>query len=276
MSTFAHTNNSASLYPAGTPVWIGYKFPKQTAIKFMILGLGTNLNNECGIKNATLQGSDDDFTTFDNLKTGVDVQGSSAVKYLSVPVEGNSQSYRLYTTESYYDSGQRSVIVLSMIQFYGFDYSEKEFAPNSNRLEIYDHGVELMELETSVTGSASVTKESNQILCHLVTGGNNTYLVTNKTALTIDNDYLFMHVGNRLYRSDSANVSGRLRILDEKIYTYSDTSHVKGSADIPKQSAELTYSLDISAFKQSQMYVGFSDGTSGVNTDFTFTELWLE
>jgi hypothetical protein len=48
---------------------------------------------------------------------------------------------------------------VSELQYFGFDYSEKEFAPNSNRLTIYDHGVEVESITVSGTG----TKGSNAI-----------------------------------------------------------------------------------------------------------------
>ena len=39
------------------------------------------------------------------------------------------------------------------LQFFGFDYSEKEFTQDSNRLTIYDHGIELVEMEELSTAN---------------------------------------------------------------------------------------------------------------------------
>ena len=168
--------------------------------------------------------------------------------------------------------------MLPSFNIFGVDYSEKEFASGSTMKYIYDHGVELESLDTSVvTGGASVVKESNQFVCHVVTGGQNSYLAVNNNAILIEQDNLYMKLGNKAYRSDSSAYCGLLVIFDSKVYSYSDASHQKGYKNIPKQSqGSIVYSLDISAFKQSQMYVGLCDSTSGVNTNLSCTELWLE
>jgi len=221
---------------------------------------------ECSVNGGTLQGSNDGST------------------YTNISNPSSNTTYYMYH-RVHFASSQ----TVHTLQFYGRelklvngtptpDYSEKEFAQGSTRKTIYDHGVELVELDTSVvTGGASIVEEPNQLVCHLVTGGQNTYLVVNKNAILINQDNLYMKLGNMAYRSDNVAQCGSLSIFDSKVWTYNDDSHRKGYTFIPIQSTDtIVHSLDISAFKQSQMYVGISDATSGVNTNLSCTELWLE
>lgn len=267
----------------GLNSWIKYASDAQFKLKMVRLGTKkVGSTSEYRIHKVRIYGVDN------NVETAIGSEITLANGYnaysdwwvFNVPIESSNiyGSYKMLITEITSNTTYAAFTGMTAIQYFGMDYSEKEFAPGSTRKTIYDHGVEVVALDTSVvTGGASVVKESNQFVCHVVTGGQNSYLAVNNNAILIEQDNLYMKLGNKAYRSDNAAQCGLLVIFDSKVYSYSDASHQKGYKNIPKQSqGSIVYSLDISAFKQSQMYVGLADSTSGVNTNLSCTEIWLE
>ena len=127
--------------------YIGYKFTNPVAIKAVaILGsLSTNYYN-ISPKTFKVQYSDDGTTWTDATNvlnynySSIDtvttqhyvIDTASAHKYWSVYILTNGGS-------SLNKSG------LTKIQFYGLDYSEKEFEEGTTKKWLYDHGVELVD-----------------------------------------------------------------------------------------------------------------------------------
>ena len=149
----------------GTNVdYIGYDFKKNVSIKTVVIdNHAAYTDGNYSDYEGKLQGSNDK-NIWNDIKTIVAPKIASPT-VIEIGVENNYRYYRLLTTKC-------NIPVLKpvpytafvAIQFYGIDYSEREFAEGSTMKYIYDHGVELEEL-TAVGYDSELepTYESNQI-----------------------------------------------------------------------------------------------------------------
>jgi len=121
--------------------WCGYK-PVGTDFKCAMFSINAAYITRAS--SITLQGSDDGFaTTPDNIKTvtkDTDYSTNNTLYVFPLDTPVKKGAFRLYFNKvSGLTSGQTTNVKL--IQFYGMNYSEKEFAQGSTRKTIYDHGV---------------------------------------------------------------------------------------------------------------------------------------
>ena len=138
------------------PFYIGYRFinPKvitMVAVKPLIDHEGTHL------KDFTVQGSNDN-TTWSNLYSSTYNSNTTPLKTYSFSNNSEYKYYRLYCP----NSGTRW-ICLDTLQFYGLDYSEREFAEDSKVKASYDHGVEITPILEFKVGSSIFEKRQSSI-----------------------------------------------------------------------------------------------------------------
>lgn len=158
---FDQNLETAGACRGGAGNYIGYKFVNPTGIK----NLNIRVTNG---GNFSVQASND-LQKWDNLNTFT--ISDDGILDISVDNYSYYTAYRLVCNSL--SSG--SNFGLKILQFYGVDYSEREFAPGSTMQYIYDHGVEFMTLSSN-TPSGKAEKFSD-------------YLYLEKTEEAIVNNY---------------------------------------------------------------------------------------
>lgn len=149
----------------GTNVdYMGYDFKKNVSIKTVVIdNHAAYTDGNYSDYEGKLQGSNDK-NIWNDIKTIVAPKIASPT-VIEIGVENNYRYYRLLTTKC-------NIPVLKpvpytafvAIQFYGVDYSEREFAEGSTMKYIYDHGVKLEELTAvGYSNGLEPTYENNQI-----------------------------------------------------------------------------------------------------------------
>ena len=162
-------NNSSSDYGStaskvsGEGSYFGYSFTSPVRVKKFLY----NRHNASGNVKIKFQYSDDK-TTWQDCSEEITINSSDENK--NFYVECNEQlphkhwrAYLTYTSESLWFG-------FVVLQFYGLDYSEKEFEAGTTKKWLYDHGVELVTLQN--TGTGSFTKDDNSFT---VAGTNNSH-----------------------------------------------------------------------------------------------------
>ena len=145
-STFVANNNNTEWY-------CGYKF--NTKVKLKKLVLKTRASYGSGNVNK-LQYSDDGTTWNDDSSVDLTTMTASSTQYVfDVSEESAHNRYRIDCKAHDLVGGDGFI----SIQFYGVDYSEKEFEQGTTKKWLYDHGVELETITISGTG----TKQSDYI-----------------------------------------------------------------------------------------------------------------
>ena len=131
-TTFWYTANAGEQ-------WIQYDFKRSVRIKKYIFNVFTDGEN----KTVQLVGSKDGVAWFDleNEKHTVNESSISGRNYeFDIGVKNEARYIRIKATHG---SGG---VAIGAIQFYGLDYSEREFEEGSTMKYLYDHGVELEPL----------------------------------------------------------------------------------------------------------------------------------
>lgn len=133
-----------------------YKFTSPVCVKKFSVA-NRNYSTVYAIKNFKLQGSNDG-SAWTDLGSYTKSDGQSNEEVFSVTNSNSYLYYCIYVT-SVYDSSSVKYSRVGKLQFYGEDYSEKEFESGTTKKWLYDHGVELETIATSGT----VTKGANYL-----------------------------------------------------------------------------------------------------------------
>lgn len=153
-------NDSTAWSPTGgvVPNSIGYKFTRKTKIKF--LDIYPSRDNGVRVKDFILQGSntgnDSDYT---DLFNGT-CQNISGHQYFEC--DDYEESY-IYYRLKVITSWSGSNLDILTLQFYGLDYSERDFAEDGKVKYLYDHGVELEPI-TADAGISQIAEKRSDIL----------------------------------------------------------------------------------------------------------------
>jgi hypothetical protein len=179
------------------------------------------------------------------------------------------------------------------INYYGLDYSEKEFEEGTTKKWLYDHGVELENLRLNKGNEANnaIIKQNDQIILKTnytgVDGNTNVYSVAGFENIDFTPYTLFRcAIGNRMIpvtsRYATGNVFGSLKVVtDIDIACPDGGSAYQDSATI----AEIAYidsaffpnkiTLDVSSLKSIYDVFYGLEYFSG-NHEASLSELWLE
>lgn len=242
---FDHTTSTyGAILESDTNGYIGYHFtrkflPRMVDINPLFGGSGrTAVAQIIGSNNGTTWTvlKDDVSLTHGSITTVDDITTDEMYSYIAVRMKSLGGSYGYFGIEE--------------LQFYGKDYSEKEFSLTDPRMTIYDHGVDLVTLDT--TGSVVVGAEAITLTDADAQASKNINL-TNYT-------YLNGKVGD--YLDYDATTDGNTRLIASSIAT----------AYTPVNNAEHKMVLDVSAIDQVA-----ETGVKMIATSKTdFAELWLE
>ena len=134
---------------------IGYISPDAGMVKMIKAVSDPSTSGSLFPTHIKVQGSNDGFSSDVHDIDEFDCSALLGAAVLYQPIS-NSNTYKgtklLCTTRQLnVGTNHNWYVAFAELQFYGSDYSEKEFAQGSTRKTIYDHGVELMAIGTSDT-----------------------------------------------------------------------------------------------------------------------------
>lgn len=258
--------------------WGGYDFKKP--IKPYMAKILTGANHTTAIS-ATIQGFNGD--SWVDLKT-ISLPSGSNKTYIE-----NIDSVSLYTKlRVFKNTNETRSLSIKTLQFYGLDYSEKEFEAGTTKKWLYDHGVELEEIVEQTAGSSAIlwtVKGFGELYMHK--GKNDTANVGSLAGFysmvdVTNYNLLRMKVGNIAWADTATAAAANIAVWSDVPQTsatnrVANVNYVMGYGDFPNACG-----LDISSVT-GEMYVaasmnssGSSSASSGNAKKTTMTELWLE
>lgn len=158
-NTFWHsTGNNPQHY-------IGYSFNKDVAVKFMMYANGQNYASrnpsKCEVYGLKDKSKPNELS---NVLLNISSEQCSTVPSdIRSFAINNNETYEAYILKLY-SSGSDYFKTVSMLQFYGVDYSEREFAQGSTIKYLYDHGIEFEAITGYVTGQATFNKGETKMV----------------------------------------------------------------------------------------------------------------
>lgn len=253
-----------------TANWIQYKFIAPMVCK--ALGVYFNI---AGSSNwpYSLQASEDGTTNWQTLKSGntipntnllLDIDNFEEYKYFKLNITGNMAA-----------SASNNILVCAL-QFYGLDYSEKEFEAGTTKKWLYDHGVRLDTLTPQATNNyASATDDGESLNVKLQGGSNYAALWYTSQDLT---NYSRMRAkfGKKVYSSN--NEACALCVINSVPTSGTNTRSAYMAYGNGNNDSYLPYNayLDISSYNETKLIdIEALTGTS-INKDASITEWWLE
>lgn len=227
--------------------WIGYHFSSKTCVKFVAYNQRTQdtQGNFNRIKLATVEGSNGD--SYESIYS-IDDTGIPSSQVNVCHSFDSSKAYediRLNISTLQFTGTEKEPILLNL-QFYGLDYSEREFEPNTNKKWLYDHG---LELETFTT-SGTVTRGDDYLTLSAA---------NSEATATVDlTNYSILRgkVGDHMSGTTQLSVGGSN----------------PAAATLTSDNAPNNNSLGISSFSQS-LATGVKMTANGI---CDITELWVE
>lgn len=241
--------------------YIGYKFGHKVRLGFVSV-IGAKYGNEtkARVKTIKVQGSNDGNTWVDveNGKEFILNEDTSITCY-SINDATSYDMYRITCKDGWNAIG----VAYREIQFYGFDYSEKEFEEGTTKKWLYDHGVEPNEHRINKgTDASQIYEERNgSSLYEYVNPNNRSCMIAWRLDTT-----LFDALWGQVINMNSTAVQ-QLRV--EQTSGTGIGMATPSMGDMP----HVPTKLDISAVDQ-EVDVGFMC-TYGPNY-IEFNELWLE
>ena len=238
--------------------YIGYNFEKPVLLQKVIMYKAYgNAQNTLEVK-----GSNDGGNTWESIKSFTG--STNGWVYLDVTP---SKAYKQYIISAYItnSSGTYYALYTFSLQFYGKDYSEKEFEVGTTKKWLYDHGVKLQTLTNAIFGSGSSVVDNDDNI--ELTGGSTSSLAGKFANVNLTSYSLLRgKISNVLVTSVVLSIGSAL--------TSANTCFDGGYSEYNTANGNLpnNLSIDVSAFNQAK-YVG---GYVGNNGKADLTELWLE
>ena len=203
--------------------WVGYRFINPIRVNRVVFLMAGGRP----VSKIDIQGSFDG-ENWDSIYSDTNVYGSATtndnIEYtLNIDNDMCYTCYRLRGYVDYLQSGAYAMAICGL-QFYGVDYSEREFAEGSTMKYIYDHGVEF----STVAVDGTVTKNDNVIELSAV----NSFAVTN-----IDTTNYSLLRGETINNASGTNAlicgSGLSNFITENMPNnhYLDISSINGTND---------------------------------------------
>lgn len=268
----AFDNNDSNIWEKDNPtsgdVRLAYKFTSPTEIRKALLynnaGTGTyNLNVRVDYS--------DDGTTWSEGPSFVSEWHQNSI--VDIPNVGSHLYWSFYFVST--TTGVTSYFAIPRAQFYGLDYSEKEFETGTTKKWLYDHGVEVVAFNfTSFKQGTSVLENDGN---YLRTGGGfsanqGRELMTDQKVDVSNNDFVMARFGDEIVGQEG------LEISSDKPTSYSTMGTYRlSNVTVPRPINHLILSINISSINQDVIIGIGSRSTGAVSlSKTTISELWLE
>lgn len=236
--------------------YLGYDFKKPVLVKTFSTKSRKGYSDRCW-KKGYLQGSEDNVNWV-NISDEFSISDDS----IHTHIVNNNTAYRYYRI---IDTSTKAITSIGTTNFYGLDYSEREFEEGSTMKYLYDHGV---EMEPIVVTQNNSTAEKQSDCIYLKKSGTSPS-ASAKTTNTIDlTSYKLARIIAGLKNSKSGSEYGQFA-------TYNGDTRLS-YANIIDNLMPSGY-MDISSVSQSAnvgMYLNATNGS--VTYEYSLTEMWLE
>ncbi len=256
------------------PKYLGYEFPDKVCVKAVEI---SEINNRANYRpwHMQLKGSDDGFTT-ESLITSLVGSNNVVSELLTFNNSVVYKGFRLYVQDAYNGTSTSEASInycnLDCLQFYGLDYSEKEFEAGSTKKWLYDHGVELETITAyEKTASDHVTKNSDDI--YLESAANGAAEIHTDSFDLTPYDLLRIRIGDVIASSNSgATTYGSYGVADSTP-AVTGASYI-GKVDVTANSLPNNSGLDISSFDVTKP-IAYYQASGSYTYKCKITELWL-
>ena len=224
--------------------YVGYDFKKPVLIKKVCLKQNENAGNTVRVE----------YSDDKNVWTSADCIFNTIAKTIVFSDVNEKKLHRYWRFFFAVNNNYTSTI---MANFYGLDYSEREFEEGSTMKYIYDHGVEFEEIYTQPI----VTKKDNYVTIAGTSSAVARYVL--KDGLNLANYKIL-----RAKISGYTGAYGNSHLIVIKISTGETTSY----GGVTNDNVPNNCNLDVSNINDLE-----SVGFQSVNgSSITFNELWLE
>lgn len=250
--------------------WVAYEFTSQTKLRMAIV-----VNSNSDSSNIATSGTINIKDESDNVLASDTFSGGT--RFSKIFDISSDNVGTLFKCNIVGNNGLG--VTLTTVQFYGLDYSEKEFEVGTTKKWLYDHGVELEPLgEGIISGTNSVaTKENEQLYIYLSgTSKASAFMTTSPIDMT---PYKLMMgvLGNKYYASTGNNPSTAIGVKSTRTHTSSDYTLIASVNFVHGTNAELKKGVDLSSVTGQSYPIYRVYTTSSSATHYgTLTEWWLE
>ncbi|MBR2555153.1 MAG: discoidin domain-containing protein [Aeriscardovia sp.] len=256
----AFDNDSSTNWGAdiSTNAFVGYDFGRNVCIKqFKILPRYlTNLR----LKDFKIEVSEDK-STWEEVYSGLIPSASQSEWFYGIVTDANLKSgryCRLLGVDTYGGN-----VGLLELQFYGVDYSEREFEPNTNKKWLYDHGLELEPISEAITTGGTITFGDDFVTIDRTVSAN--LSIATDSAIDLTNY-------NKLFAIVDTTKNSSVALIGCASARNSGVSSMTANKVITSVGAYVKDCLDISTVDTSQYPILNANNTG----TFNVKELWLE
>lgn len=245
--------------------WLQYNFKaKKKILKAVFLMSTANLAT---VKDFKILASNDNFVNDTNVLYEGTAPYTDVIQSIDLDTDNEYQYYRILGLNSY--GSANDYVGLMWLQFYGKDYSEKEFANDGSKW-LYDHGVELETFVYNTVGNGSVSKSENGEIYVEVPAATQRATSALVNVNLANYSLLRAVAGSRFYEKP------QLSITPSSAPSYSGAtfdSYYVLDPPIDKYNLSLS-AVSINADRYVGIYCGNNTGSR--NNIGTIAELWLE
>jgi hypothetical protein len=252
---------------AGT-AWLGYKFLNKTNVKMVTISNRTGYSGGDlhAFISGKLQGRNNDNEEWEDIETITRTNYSTA-GITTAHIISNSGSYSQLRVKADTTLSNNGRLHITELQFYGLDYSEREFEEGTTKKWLYDHGV---ELETMYIDSAIGEKKDSFL--RYSKPDSQTYataMCTTNNPIDISPFSILRAKSGYWGYNSAANGQITLGIVSQRGYTPLVAYRDNTPTDAPNN-----LYLVVSNVNETN-YVGFGWGAKAA-VNFDIKEIWLE
>ncbi|MCQ2771469.1 MAG: discoidin domain-containing protein, partial [Clostridia bacterium] len=271
-TTVGWTSATISSYTTNPP-WLAYDFKTPILVESFSFA---SYKESTGfrVKNFKVQGYDKETAQWIDIYSNTSPNGATGTIYTySFDNDKYFEKYRMLVTSTYSTSSTKS-LSLRELQFYGVDYSEREFAEGSTIKYIYDNGLELEPLAISTSGETTVTKEENGIFFNRT--GQNTHGTISTDSIDLSNyKNMFVSIGEKAYVTSGSYL--RLHIASQTPTASEKPSVAQSSiTDVPLKSRIYYLGFDIKESLILALFSYYTGTSTTVEAYIKINEWWLE
>ena len=258
--------------------YLSYHFTNITAIKKVVARFGRNGTSPSN-PSFVIEGSNDAIT-WNNILSGEQTI-SDAVQHEYKSSNDNAYEYvRIRNTNTWSTGTASWYTPLLYLQFYGLDYSEREFEEGTTKKWLYDHGVELENLaETKTNTSCIVDKKPSSVAFEVPATAQTMAALYATLDLTPYNLFRGV-VGEISYANTTTSGmdTGFAIVCNANSVVNLGSAVARSGVTQPMNGTPYTaMSLDVSSFNEEKSVgVCTANGTGTIARKIELKEFWLE